>query len=224
MIRTRSLTVELGGRQVLKGIDLDVGPGESVGLVGPNGSGKSTLLRALVGLVPFTGEASVCGRDVVSEPIQSRLRVAYVPQRCAFGSARAREVLEWIAALRGIERARIATVLREVGLFEHRDEPAKTLSGGQQQRLSLACALLTDAPVLLFDEPTASLDVDGQRTFAAAVSQLRGRGRTLLIASHRPDEVALLTDRAVILDGGALVRPEALEESRVVQLPVGGKR
>jgi ABC-type multidrug transport system ATPase subunit len=114
-------------------------------------------------------------------------------------------------------------VLETVGLAAHAHERLRTFSGGMQQRLSLAIALLTEAPLLLFDEPTASLDHDGQNTFSAIVTRLRREGRTLLLASHRPEEIHALTDRVLALDAGRLI-PGEPAPANVVALHAGGRR
>jgi ABC-type multidrug transport system ATPase subunit len=226
VIRICDLTVVLAGRPILSGITLDVARGEAVGLVGANGSGKSTLLRCLLGLVPFQGHVSIGGRDVLKDPVGAKSLAGYLPQKPAFGDATAEEALRFIAHLRGIDRRRIAEVLEEVGLSEQAGQRARTFSGGMQQRLSLAAALLTSAPVLLLDEPTASLDLEGQRTFVEIAALLRQKERTLLIASHRPEEIARLTTRVVRLDKGRVVPAEAeLPQARVLPLhAVGGVR
>jgi ABC-type multidrug transport system ATPase subunit len=223
MIRARDLTVRIGERTILDGISLEVAQGEVVGLVGANGSGKSTLLRCLVGLVPYRGELSVGGRDVAADPVGAKSLIGYLPQKPAFGDARAEEALRWVARLRGVPVARVGEVLQEVGLAAFARERAATFSGGMQQRLSLAMALLSGAPVMLLDEPTASLDLEGQRTFAEIAGSLRSSGRTVLISSHRPGEIGRLASRVVHLDSGRVVEPPA---DNVVPLPhaLGGMR
>jgi ABC-2 type transport system ATP-binding protein len=130
-----------------------------------------------------------------------------------------------VARLRGVPVARAREVLEEVGLSAHARERAATFSGGMQQRLSLAMALLSGAPVMLLDEPTASLDLEGQRTFMEIATALRRSGRAVLISSHRPGEIARLTDRVVHLDAGRVVAGPPAEN--VVPLPqarAGGVR
>ncbi len=220
MIHVHSLSLDLGGRRVLEDVSLSVARGESVGLVGPNGSGKTSLLRCLLGLVPFTGRALIDGFDVVRDPIAARSRVAWLPQKPAFGDATAREVLVFVARLRRLDAGKISAILSEVGLGEHAEQRARTFSGGMQQRLSLALALFVDAPVLLLDEPSASLDREGQERFISAIGRLRSAGRTLVLASHRPEEIARLTDRVLRVGEGAIVDvgPEAGAEGNVVRL------
>jgi ABC-type multidrug transport system ATPase subunit len=205
MIRAEDLCLTLDGRVILDHVSFTIARGESVALVGPNGSGKTSILRCLLGLVPFQGRVSVDGHDVVREPIAARSRIGYVPQKVAFGDARAAEVLAFVTKLRRLDPSRIRDALRHVGLAEHARERVRTFSGGMQQRLSLAVALLADAPVLLFDEPSASLDREGQDTFFDIVGQLRRRRHTLLLASHRAEEVDSLTDRVLRLDRGRLM-------------------
>ena len=226
MIEAEQLTLVIDERRILVRIDFVVARGESVALVGPNGSGKTSALRCLLGLVPFTGRAAIDGRDVVRDPIEARSRVGYVPQKVAFGDARAGEVMTFVARLRGVPRDRVAGALRDVGLEDHVNDRVRTFSGGMQQRLAIAVALLGDPPVLLLDEPSASLDEEGQRTFVELVRRLRGDGHTLLLASHRNEEVAALTDRTIRLDGGRVVtgRVAAPDHARVVRIATRGER
>jgi ABC-type multidrug transport system ATPase subunit len=224
-VSVEELRLELGGVPVLDDLSFSVAEGESVALTGPNGSGKTSILRCLLGLAPFRGRATVGGHDVERAPIAARTLCGYLPQKPAFGDARADEALLFVARLRRIERSRVARVLETVGLSAHAHASARTFSGGMQQRLSLAMALLTDAPLLLFDEPTASLDREGQATFVEVVRDLRRSGRTLLLASHRPEEIYALTDRVLVLDRGRLAGETASRApSNVVPLCAARER
>lgn len=223
MIVAKGVGLTLEGRAILHELSLTVGRGESVALVGPNGSGKTSLLRCLLGFVPFTGRLTIEGHDVVREPLVARALLGYVPQQAAFGDDRARDVLAFVAMLRRIDRARIDWALALTGLADHAGERVRTFSGGMRQRLALAVALLPDPPLLLFDEPTANLDRDGQCLFAEIVEGLRRSGHTLVLASHRDEEVTALTDRALHLDRGCLVSP-APSTGRVLQFPCRGER
>lgn len=202
MIVAENLHVVLQGRKVLDGIGFQVRRGEAVALVGANGSGKTTVLRCLLGLVPFTGQARIGGHDVVREPVAARTLTGYLPQRPAFGDMTAEEALRFVARLRRVPLEGVLPALRRVGLERHAGVSARTFSGGMQQRLSLAAALLADPPVLLLDEPTASLDRAGQDSFLELATSLVDEGRTLLLASHRAEEIGKLTSRVIELHEG----------------------
>jgi ABC-type multidrug transport system ATPase subunit len=222
MIAGRDVTLVLEAQPILDRVSFTIGRGESVALVGPNGSGKTSLLRCLLGFVPFTGRLTLEGHDVVREPIVARALVGYVPQQAAFSDVRARDVLAFVAKLRRIDPGRIGALLSLVGLADHAFDRVRTFSGGMRQRLALAVALLPDPPVLLFDEPTANLDRDGQELFHHLVTVLRRDGHTLVLASHRREEVAELTDRALQLDRGRLVLPQ-VQARRVIAFPSRGE-
>ena len=216
MIEARNLTLELGGRAILDGVCFSVGRGEAVALVGPNGSGKSSVLRCFLGLVPYRGQAQIAGHDCAREPIAARGAVGYLPQRSSFGDPTAQEALSFVARLRRVDPARVLLALQQVGLDRYARQRARTFSGGMQQRLSLAAALLADPPVLLLDEPTASLDRQAQSEFLALADELRRDGRTLLLCSHRAEEIDRLADRVLELEAGR-VQPSA-SVNRVVPL------
>jgi ABC-2 type transport system ATP-binding protein len=205
-----------GTRRVaaLNDVSLQVPPGEVCALVGPNGAGKSTLLRILATLVlPSAGRARVDGCDVAGDPNGARRRLGLMleQERSFFARLSGRANLEFFAALHHLHgaraRSRVDELLSLVGLTEAAERQFMRYSAGMQHRLGLARAMLHDPPVLLLDEPTRSLDP----LSAVEVGRLlreefaRGRGKTILIASHSLEEVERVCDRVAILDRGRVL-------------------
>jgi ABC-type multidrug transport system ATPase subunit len=181
--------------------------GEALALWGANGAGKSTLLKALLGLVEYGGQVLVAGQDVRQAGKLARRAIGYVPQEAQFYDQSVQATLAFYARLKQVPDgvSRIADLLDRLGLAEHARKPVFALSGGLKQRLALAVALLADPPVLLLDEPTASLDARAQHDYLALLAALRaGEGKTILFASHRLEEVEALANRVLLLEQGRL--------------------
>ncbi len=197
----------MGRETVLAGIDLEVAPGRLVVLRGSNGSGKTTLLRLLATrLRPHAGTASVFGHDLVLEAEAVRACVGLLS--VAGGSypvLTATENLGLAASLTGKGSAAEAFVaLERVGLATAADKQVRYYSSGMKKRLGLARQLLMDPDLWLLDEPYSALDEDGKRLVDECLTEARARGRTVLLASHEQDRVALEPDAVVELDAGRL--------------------
>lgn len=212
MIRAQDVHVHLGGRPILQGVGLRVGEGDAVALVGPNGAGKTTLLRCIVGLVRYRGTIEICGIDAARDPVAAKRSVGFMPQVPAFLEETARGALAFVAALRGAPAREVDTLLERVGLAEHGRRAVRTFSTGMRQRLSLAAALCGDPGVLILDEPTASLDLKGQAEFTALIRGLEEEGKTVIMTSHRAEEVRALADRLVVIDQGRIVAEGPVDE------------
>lgn len=207
MIHTQSLSKRFGRFVALDDVSLDIAAGEVIALWGPNGAGKSTFIRCLLGLLPFTGRAEVAGLDVRRHGKAVRRLIGYVPQEPAlFDDLRVDEAALFFGRLKRAEPREIAQMLRDVHLEPHLRKRVRELSGGLKQRLALGLARLCDPPVILLDEPTASLDAATREELLADVVALRERGKTVLLISHRPEEVQPLADRIVTLEAGRIVR------------------
>jgi zinc transport system ATP-binding protein len=207
--------VRLDGREVLRGIDLRIEPGEVVALLGPNGSGKSTLVRALLGLVPLSaGRTEIYGRP----PARFRQwrRIGYVPQRLTVGGGVPATVREVVSSGRiarqsrfrpssAADRAAIERALRTVGMAERARDPAHQLSGGQQQRVLIARALAGEPDAFVMDEPTAGVDTASQQALADTLRDLVAQGRTLVLVAHELGPMEPLITRAVVLEAGRIV-------------------
>lgn len=200
-----------GSRPVLKGVSLRIGPGERVALVGPNGSGKTTLLRCLLGLVAFEGRIAVHGHDPLTEHAHAQRQVTYVPQRAPALPVPVREVAEFWCRQRARSREDLLAATARLGLDLGRvwDQRFPSLSGGQQQKLLAAMALGAGCATWLLDEPTANLDPPARAAFFQALAE-RAPPPTVLLSSHRIDEVRELVDRVVVLDEGRVAFDDTL--------------
>ncbi len=181
------------------------------GLLGPNGAGKSTLMRILCTLiVPTSGTATVLGHDVVRERSAVRRELGYLPQEFgAWRLQRVEEVLETLARLSGMSdaparRARIADVLRQVGLDAVADRKVKKLSGGMLRRLGVAQALLHEPRVLVVDEPTVGLDPEERLRFRQLMANL-GHERTILLSTHIVADLGASCRDLALIDAGQIV-------------------
>ena len=223
MIKVLDLTKKFGGFTAVDRLSFEVAPGEAVALWGPNGAGKTTVIRSLLGLYSAQGELRVNGWDVRRDGKKARAVVGYVPQELAFyGDLSARQTLLFYANLEGVATPSVETVLAEVGLSEHVDKPVAALSGGMKQRLALAIALLADPPLLMLDEPTSNLDAAARDEFIRLLLRQKAGGKTLLLTSHRLEEIEMLATRVLVLEDGQLKlvcdRPTELAEQLGMQL------
>jgi zinc transport system ATP-binding protein len=204
--------VAIGGRPVLRGVDLRVESGEFVALMGANGSGKTTLVRALTGLRPLTsGTLELFGTDL--DHFQDWQRIGYVPQRLGAASGVPASVWEVVASgrltrrrllrpLSRVDRAAIQDALEVVDLADRARDGVSQLSGGQQQRVLIARALAGEPELLFLDEPTAGVDLPNQLALTAALGALASRGATIVLVAHELGPLAGLVGRAVVMRDG----------------------
>lgn len=234
VLSVRSLVVLRDGARALAGVDLDVAPGEAVGLVGANGAGKTTLLSTVAGLLPRRGgEVVVLAHDLPARPTLRHARrlvaagVALVPDdRALFASLTARQHLR-LALPRG-DVARIAEVVERLPLLEAvLDRRAGLLSGGEQQALALARALCRRPQLLLIDEMSAGLAPIVVDQLAGALETARRQdGTAILLVDQQVDRVAEVAGRIVVLDRGEVVDAgpvEQLDLARLRRAPLGDR-
>ena len=207
LLRLEEVRLDLGGRRILEGITFGVRRGEVLGLIGPNGGGKTSLLRVMLGILrPTSGRRRWLGQS------SARPRLGYVPQRT--GAERefplsCRAVIEQGAAgalplwgrRRREVRRRAERLLEEVGLEGSASTPFIWLSGGQQRRALLARALMNDPELLLLDEPTAGVDVEGQQQFLGLLRRLAGSDLAIVLVSHDIPLVRAEAQRIACLAG-----------------------
>lgn len=210
MIETRALTKNFGLKPVLRGVDLEVAPGEFVVLFGPNGAGKTTLLRILASLSrPSFGRATVAGYALPGGAGEVRRRLGVVSHHTLiYGDLTAEENLQFYARMYGLKHAaqRITEVLEQVGLAARRRDLVRTFSRGQQQRLAIGRAVLHDPTVMLFDEPYTGLDQDASAMLDEVLQSVAALGRTVLMTTHDLLRGLAVADRALILSRGKIAR------------------
>ena len=217
-IHVSNLTKKFKDFVAVNDVSFEVERGETFALLGPNGSGKTTTLKCLVGLtLPTRGSIAVDSFDVVRHGREAKRLISFLPQRLGFSDQlTGREVLEFYCRLRRISPQRIDETLNTPdfhfnGFF---DKSVNQFSGGMIQRLGLAVACLPDAPVLVLDEPTVSLDPKGAIEFREFLSKLKRQGKTIVFSSHMLADVEQLADRVGIMVGGRLVAVQSIARLR----------
>jgi ABC-2 type transport system ATP-binding protein len=216
MLQVKDLVKRYGGRTVVSGVSLAVKAGEIVGLLGPNGAGKTTTVSMLCGLVtPDEGQVLIGGEPMGAGAEGLKRRIGLVPQELSlFEDLPARNNLELFGALYGLSGARLAQRVDEaltlVGLADRaRDKPA-TFSGGMKRRLNIACGLVHDPDLLLFDEPTVGVDPQSRNAIFDNLETLRRAGKAIVYTTHYMEEAERLADRIVIIDHGKVVASDTL--------------
>ena len=215
ILSTHQLRKTFGPVEALRGVDLEVCPGEAYGLLGPNGAGKTTLIGTILGLLqPTAGTVTLFGETLNGSSKHLSRRVGATLETGAFYPyLSGRDNLRVFAeALGGVPAERIDSLLDFVGLSERAGSKFRTYSTGMKQRLSLACALLTEPELILLDEPTIGLDPVGMREVRELIRELTSQGKTIFLASHMLHEVEQICSRVAVLNRGELLAQGPVDE------------
>src|SRR5712691_4256318 len=210
-VRNLSKTYASGFR-ALKDIDLEIRRGEIFALLGPNGAGKTTLISIICGIVnPGEGTISVDGRDIIADYRAARSLVGLVPQELTTDAFES--VWNTVSFSRGLfgkpaDPAHIEKVLKDLSLWDKKDNKVMTLSGGMKRRLLIAKALSHEPQILFLDEPTAGVDVELRRDMWALVRALQAQGATIILTTHYIDEAEEMADRVGVINKGELILVE----------------
>jgi ABC-2 type transport system ATP-binding protein len=203
-VSARGLTKNFGRVRAVNGIDLEVQPGEIIAFLGPNGAGKTTTIDMLLGLTrPDSGTVSIYGQSPRSA-IAHGLVSAVMQTGGLLKDVTVRETVQLTASLFADPRP-VDEVLKRAGILDIGDRMVKKCSGGHQQRLRFAMALLSDPGLLILDEPTTGMDVEGRRDFWSAIREDARSGRTVIFATHYLDEADAYADRIVLVRRGEIV-------------------
>lgn len=199
------------GVQALRGINLEVEEGDFYALLGPNGAGKSTTIGIVSSLVKKSaGEVRIFGLDLDTQLSQAKQQLGVVPQEFNFGQfEKVIDILATQAGYYGIERKRAyeqaEKYLRKLGLWEKRDQQARSLSGGMKRRLMIARAMVHEPRLLILDEPTAGVDIELRRSMWEFLTELNREGTTIILTTHYLEEAESLCRDIAIIDHGTIV-------------------
>ena len=213
------------GFQALKGVDLTIRRGEIFALLGPNGAGKTTLISIVCGIVnPTGGRVLVEGHDILAEPRKTRSLIGLVPQELTTDAFET--VWDTVSFSRGLfgraaDPGHIERVLRDLSLWDKRDNKILSLSGGMKRRVLIAKALSHEPQILFLDEPTAGVDVELRRDMWGLVRRLREQGVTIILTTHYIQEAEEMADRVGVINRGELI---LVEEKAELMRKLGRKR
>jgi ABC-2 type transport system ATP-binding protein len=226
IISIRNLTkTYANGFQALKGIDLDVEKGEILALLGPNGAGKTTMISIVCGIAnPSGGQVMVGGHDVVRDFRATRSMIGLVPQELT--TDQFETVWNTVSFSRGLHGkkpnpAHIEKVLRDLSLWDKKDNMLRQLSGGMKRRVLIAKALSHEPDILFLDEPTAGVDVTLRKDMWQVVEKLRQAGVTIILTTHYIEEAEEIADRVGVINGGQLL---LVEEKKALMAKLGRKQ
>lgn len=211
LVQARGLRKRYGDVEAVRGIDVEVAPGEVFGFLGPNGAGKSSTMRMIACVSPRSeGTLQVLGMDPGVDGPRIRARIGVVPQQDNLDAElTVRQNLEIYGRYFGLSRAHVRAkaveLLEFAQLTERADDAVEPLSGGMKRRLTIARALVNDPELLLLDEPTTGLDPQARHLLWERLYRLKREGVTQIITTHYMDEAEQLCDRLVVMDGGVIV-------------------
>ena len=227
VVRLDGVTKTFGDVHAVRGIDLEIQPGEMVAFLGPNGAGKTTTIDMLLGLSrPTSGEVEVFGM-APRQAIARGLVAAVMQTGGLLKDLSVRETVQYTASLFADTKP-VDAVLESAGISEIANRKVAKCSGGEQQRLRFAMALLSDPALLLLDEPTTGMDVEGRRSFWTAIREDAQQGRSVLFATHYLEEADQYADRIVLISQGRIVADgtgaeiKALASGRTVRATLPG--
>ena len=222
MLEVSGLVKEYKNYRAVNDLTFTIKPGEIVGLIGPNGAGKTTALRCIAGILrPTAGRVLINGHDLTTDQMNAKKGMAFVPEvPSLYELLTVYEHLRFVAMcfdnLAKFDREHEA-LLRKYHLWEKKDSLVATLSKGMRQKLSVACALIHDANVFLFDEPLIGIDPAGAHELKQELVNARNGGASILISTHLLDTAEKLCDRVLIVARGKLLAEGTIEELRTLE-------
>ena len=218
MISIRGLRKSYVGTEVLKGIDMDIKPGQVIGYIGPNGAGKSTTVKILCGIITaFEGDIKVFGLDLKSQSIEIKKRIGYVPENGAlYDLLTPREYLNFVGTLYGISKekldSRINNLISFFGMEKNADQRMDTFSKGMKQKILIVAGIINNPDILFLDEPLSGLDANSVILVKEMLARLAAEGKTIFFCSHLMDVVEKISDRIILINDGQVIADGTFEE------------
>lgn len=226
-----------GGVQALKGIELEVEQGDFYALLGPNGAGKSTTIGIISSLVnKSTGSVEIFGHSIDSDLSKAKSAIGLVPQEFNFNQFETVQQIVvnqagYYGVPRGVAVERAEKYLKQLDLWDKRDQPARALSGGMKRRLMIARALMHEPKMLILDEPTAGVDIELRRSMWQFLKDINAEGVTIILTTHYLEEAEMLCRNIGIIDHGRIVENTSMKnllsklcmETFVLDLEAGAK-
>ena len=219
-IEVKNVTKIYGEQKALNDVSFSIEPGNIVGFLGPNGAGKSTMMKIITCFLPQTsGSVSVCGYDVIENPIDVKRQVGYLPEHNPlYLDMYVKEYLDFAGGVYKINdrKARVREMIDMVGLGIEQNKKIGALSKGYRQRVGLAQAIIHDPKVLILDEPTTGLDPNQLEEIRSLIKNI-GRDKTIMLSTHIMQEVEAICDKTIIVNHGKIVANENTQDLRSQQ-------
>lgn len=217
LIHISNLTKWYGEKQVLKGLSLDIYPGQVIGYIGPNGAGKSTTVKILTGLIPdFEGTVTVNGISMANDPLAIKRLIGYVPENAEiYDVLTPMEYLDFIGKLYGLEQdvltSRAQKLLAAFGLGTNGNDRMDTFSKGMKQKVLLISGIIHNPKIIILDEPLSGLDANAVIMIKELIIRLSQEGKTIFYCSHMMDVVEKVSDRILLINKGEIIADGTFE-------------
>lgn len=218
IITIRNLKKQYGDKEVLKGINLDIYPGQIIGYIGPNGAGKSTTVKILTGIIQdYSGEVMVFGKALRDNVLEVKSKIGYIPELAElYDLLTPREYLTFVGKLYKLsdeiieERSR--KMLDSFGLLDNLDQRMDSFSKGMRQKVLITSGLLHNPAIVIMDEPLSGLDANAVILIKELLQAMKQEGKTIFYCSHMMDVVEKVSDRIILINNGAIIADGTIEE------------
>lgn len=223
IVRISNLQKSYGSKQILKGISLDIYPGQVIGYIGPNGAGKSTTVKILAGLInDFDGEVIINDIDIRENPLAVKSQIGYVPENAElYDVLTPMEYLDFVGKLYGMEdvliEQRAQQLLKAFGLEGQADNRMDTFSKGMRQKILLISGIIHNPQIIILDEPLSGLDANAVIIVKELISLMAKEGKTIFYCSHMMDVVEKVSDRIMLISAGNIIADGTFEQLKTDQ-------